>query len=132
MTTRLEDEAEIRKLVARFADAATRADKAAFAATWAPDARFEIKEPLASSARGSAAIMTMFSKLRDDKLFFVQFVHSGVIDVDADRATARWITHEVGRGHGEVYYRNYGIFADKLQKVDGQWLFAERVYHYIY
>lgn len=42
---RLEDEAAIRDLVARFADAATRADNQAFAALWAPNATFVINNP---------------------------------------------------------------------------------------
>ena len=61
----------------------------------------------------------------------MQFVHSGVIVVKGDHATARWLVEEVAKG-GDKYYHNYGVFSDVIEKVDGKWLFAERSFHYVY
>lgn len=81
---------------------------------------------------GMEEIMALLSKLRDPKVFFVEFVHSGQVAVNGDHATARWIIREVGKGPGETYYNTYGIFSDAMEKVDGKWLFVERAFHYMY
>ena len=129
---RLEDEAAIRDLVARFADTTTREDYAGFAALWAPNATFAINKPFVNSATGTEAILAMLHKLRDGRDFFVQFVNSGVIELLENQATARWILHEAAKSPGEHYYTPYGIFFDELEKVDGQWLFTRRSFEYLF
>ncbi len=128
---KLEDEAAIRDLAAAFADAASRNDKAALSAVWKKDGIFTIGAPLSNVSNGVEEIMAFISKLREDKEFFVQFVHSGLIAVKGDHATARWLVREVAKG-GDKYYHNYGLFSDAMEKVDGKWLFAERAFHYVY
>lgn len=86
---RLEDDAAIRDLAARFADATTRADYDSFAALWAPDATFVINKPFFTTATGTEAILAMLHKLRDGRDFFVQFVNSGVLGIQDNHATAR-------------------------------------------
>ena len=128
---RLEDEAAIRDLAAAFADAASRNDKAALAAVWKTDGVLTINDPLPNVCKGIDAIEKLIGQLRDDKEFFVQFVHSGVISVFGGHATARWLVREIGKG-GDKYYNNYGYFSDAMEKIQGKWLFAERAYHYAY
>ena len=128
---KLEDEAAIRDLAATFADAATRHDMDLLASVWKKDGMFTIEAPLKNVCNGVEEIVALISKLRSDKEFFVQFVHSGVIDVRGDHATARWIMREAAKG-GEKYYHTYGIFSDAMEKVDGKWLFAERAWHFVY
>jgi hypothetical protein len=113
----LEDEAAIRDLAARFADAATRGDHVTIRSLFMPDGIFTIGEPFA--------------------VFFVQFVHSRLIQLDGNTASARWLLREVGlgpakSGHGKSYYNNFGFFIDELEKVDGKWLFKTRTYPYLY
>jgi hypothetical protein len=50
----LEDEAAIRDLAARFADAATRADYESIRSLFTPDAVFTIGEPFAVTCQGNA------------------------------------------------------------------------------
>ncbi len=128
---KLEDEAAIRDLAATFADAVTRNDKALIASVWKKDAVFAIKAPFNNVCNGVDEILALLSSLRDVKEFFVQFVHSGVIDVQEDRATARWIMREFGKG-GEKYYHTDGIFFDQMEKIDGKWLFTARAWHFAY
>ena len=61
----------------------------------------------------------------------MQFVHSGVITLDGASATARWVIEEAAKG-GEKYYHNYCVVSDRMEKVDGKWLFAERFFHFAY
>ena len=128
---KLEDEAAIRDLAATFADAVTRNDKAQIASVWKKNAAFAIKAPFNNVCNGVDEIVALIASLRDVKEFFVQFVHSGVIDVQGDHATARWIMQEVGKG-GEKYYHTNGIFSDEMEKVNGKWLFTARAWHFAY
>jgi hypothetical protein len=133
----LEDEAAIRDLAARFADAATRGDHVTIRSLFMPDGVFTIGEPFAVTSRGVDEIGALIHKLRDGKDFFVQFVHSGLIQLDGNTASARWLLREVGlgpakSGPGKSYYNNFGFFIDELEKVDGKWLFKTRTYPYLY
>ena len=79
----------------------------------------------------------LLHKLRDGKDFFVQFVHSGLVKLDGDTASARWLVREVGlgpakSGAGKSYYNNFGFLIDELEKTDGKWLFKTRTYPYLY
>jgi len=94
---KLEDEAAIRDLAAAFADATSRDDKAEYTTSWKKNGVFTIGAPLTNVCNGVEEILAFISKLRDDKEFFVQFVHSGVVAVNGDHATARWLVEEVAR-----------------------------------
>lgn len=129
---RLEDEAEIRALVAQFADACTRADYESFGKVWSESGKWAIHDPFPLSSQGRKAIVNMMAGLREGREFFVQFPHSGVITIAGDKATARWIMHEASKGPGETYYNNYGLYTDALIKNEGKWEFAQRDYYYMY
>ena len=128
---KLEDEAAIRSLAAAFADAATRHNMEELSGTYKNDGVLTIGAPLLSTANGVEAIVAFISKLRSDKEFFVQFVHSGVIKLNGNSATAQWLIEEAAKG-GEKYYHNYCVVSDRMEKVDGKWLFAERYFHFAY
>lgn len=129
---RLEDESLIRDLAARFADAETRGDQGTVRSLFKPDTLFQIGEPNAVTCQGVDAIITFLNQLRGGKEFFVQFVHGGIIDVQGDTASARWLMREVALASGSVYYNNFGFFLDELERVDGQWLFKSRNHQYLY
>jgi ketosteroid isomerase-like protein len=128
----LEDELAIRSLTARFADTATRNDMEGFRALWTPDATWMIGTPNTASCNGIEEIMALFHGLWTGKDFFVHFAHSGVIEMDGSRATARWLVHEVAKGPNEVYYTTYGFFDDVLVKTEHGWHFSHRAYTYLY
>lgn len=128
----LEDEMAIRNLAAKFADAATTADYDALRLLWKHDGVFTINEPANVTKTGVDNIVAHITMLRDERDFFVQFVHSGVINVDGNNATARWIIHEVGQGPAEKYYNNYGVFNDTMEKINNEWVFTGRVYDYMW
>ena len=71
-------------------------------------------------------------KESEGKAFFVQFVHSGIIKVDGNKASARWIMQEAAEGPAEFYYDNYAVYMDTLEKHGDQWFFASRDYHYMW
>lgn len=129
---KLEDEAAIRDLAARFADAETRGDHETIKSLFKPDGILTIGEPNAVTCRGIDEIDALLHQLRDVKDFFVEFVHSGLIQIDGNTASARWLIREVGLGPGKSYYNTFGFFIDELEKVDGKWLFKSREFPYLY
>src|ERR1700722_9124722 len=128
----LEDEGAIRDLAARFVDTATRADYKTITSVLTTDAVFTIGEPFAVTCKGPNEIVALIHRLRDGKDFFVEFVHSGLIQLDGNTASARWLLREVGLGPAKSDYNNFGFFIDELEKVDGKWLFKARTYPYLY
>src|ERR1700686_3923316 len=50
------------------------------------------------SISGSTPIDAHIQKFRDGKDFFVQFVHSGLIEIKGNAASARWLVREVALG----------------------------------
>ncbi|QIO36900.1 nuclear transport factor 2 family protein [Bradyrhizobium sp. 1(2017)] len=126
----LEDEAEIHRMAARFSDAVNARDLAAFAGLWASaGAIWTIGPPLASQAEGREAIVAMLGRLNQIERYFMQMTHSGVVTLAGDRATARFIIREHGRGDG-TYYDNLGIYNDELIREADGWRFAKRSYAY--
>lgn len=103
---RIEDEAAIRELVARFAYTTTNVDYPGFSQLWVSEGNHKplwvLSQPFEMSATGIREIVDMLHKLRDSRNFFVQMVHSGFVEVQGDHAIGHWILHEVAKGPGEV------------------------------
>ena len=126
----VEDRLEIQALAARFSDAVNERDVTAFAQLWASDHPiWEIGPPLPSRAEGKDAIIAMLKGLFMIERYFMQMTHSGVITIDGDRATARFVERERGKGEG-TYYDNLAIYDDVLVREPAGWRFLERHYRY--
>ncbi|KAK5225386.1 hypothetical protein LTR47_009448 [Exophiala xenobiotica] len=130
------DEQSIRNLVARFANATAPVDYNAFAQLWLPTqggrATWTLSEPFAVTASGIPDIVAMLEKLLAERDFFVQMVHSGVLELNGDHATGRWICHEVAKGPGKTYYNNFAVYEDQYRKLNEKWFFARRDYKYMF
>ena len=101
------DDLAIRNLTASFTDTVIRHDHDGFRALWMPDALWEIKDPLPASVQGAGKIVAMLSGLLEVFEFFVQMTHRGVVSVQGDQATARWVVQVIGRGKdGKRCYNN--------------------------
>jgi hypothetical protein len=135
----IEDELAIRNLAARFTDCANERDFDGFADLWSAHGVWEIGPPLASRAEGVDAIVAMLKRLLAPQTGFMQMTHSGVIQIDGDRATARFVQreHAYGKGTGangaDRFYENLAVYNDTLaREVDGKWRFTCRRYVYRY
>lgn len=125
----VEDRMEIQALAARFSDAVNERDIDAFSQLWASDHPvWEIGSPLPSRAEGKDAIVSMLKGLYQIQRYFMQMTHSGVITINGDRATARFVVRERGKGDG--YYDNLAVYDDILVRESGGWRFLERHYRY--
>lgn len=133
---RIHDEMSIRDLVARFANACSPPNYDAFARLWLPGEEnspsWSLSAPYATSVSGIDGIVALLQRLLGTRDFFVQFAHSGVVEIDGASATGRWIMHEVAKGPGKTYYNNYAIYDDEYTKLDGKWYFQSRSYTYMF
>ncbi len=135
----VEDELAIRHLTARFSDCVNERDFEGFTDLWAARATWEIGPPLQSRAAGVDAIVDMLRRLLKPQTGFMQMTHSGVVKIDGDRATARFIEREHGFGRAaaadsaDSFYENLAVYNDELiREIDGKWRFARRSYVYRY
>ena len=125
----VEDELSIRNLVARYTDAVNGRALASFRQLWTDDAVWEIGPPLQSRADGVEEIVALLRRLLQAEQYFMQLTHSGVIEVKGDRATARFVERERGRGESS-YYDSLAVYEDLLMREADGWRFAKRFYHY--
>jgi ketosteroid isomerase-like protein len=131
----MSDDAVIRDLVARFADAVNRLDVVAFEALWTPEATWIIDPPTDYRSSGPRAeIASGFETgMRAGWKSFSQYVHGTVVELDGDRAVARSYLSELGiPAQGEGGYMNYGTYIDQLERTTDGWRFKERHYRYLY
>jgi uncharacterized protein (TIGR02246 family) len=123
------DELAIRDLVARYCDAVTRNDEAAWADTWAEDGRWKVG-PNEASGRDKVvatwkSLMGIFNDVR-------QIAHQSLIRIEGDRATGRWTMSELGwPKQGDPSYV-LGVYTDAYVRVEGEWKFASRRFDMLY
>ena len=138
----VEDELAIRALAARFTDCCNERDFDGFADLWSARAVWEIGPPLPAKAQGVDAIVDMLRRMLTPQKMFIQMTHSGVVTIAGDRATARFVERERGKGgHGKgedrsgapTFYENLAVYNDELiREADGKWRFSHRIYVYRY
>jgi len=99
MSTRsIADELEIRSLVHRYADAASRRDPLGVASTFTNHGEWHAPE--LGRHKGHDAMVTFFSAMLGGWNVFLQGLQSGVVVLDAadaDHAAGRWFVQEVGQ-----------------------------------
>lgn len=123
------DELEIRNLVARYADAVTRGDKDAWAASWADDGEWSV---IGQTARGRQEVVALLAKLTASFAFVVQHAPSGVVEVDGDRGSGSWQITEHGKlGNGTPLF-TIGVYSDEYVREKGAWRFASRHFRLVY
>ena len=122
------DEAAVRQVLARFADALNRRDMAAFGRLWWPEAVWELTAPVNQTLTGAGPILTQATEMLGGFELLIVMAHEPTIEVQGDTATARWLMHEVHRtpaGQGEA---TYALYADELARRQGEWRFLRRTY----
>jgi hypothetical protein len=82
---------------------------------------------------GKDAVVAMWTNAMKGFEFVVQLVYQGTLEIDGASATGRWYLAEHLRPQGSQSGRfNVGTYADKYQRVDGEWLFTRRTYNVLY
>lgn len=126
----MEDEQEIRNLVARYADAVCRRDQDDWSATWAEDGLWQL--PGAPVTKGRDNIVQLWAGAMAGFPFVAQLIQNGTVEVAGDSATGRWyITEHLKFADGNGMF-NIGVYQDKYTRTSDGWKFAERHYAVLY
>jgi ketosteroid isomerase-like protein len=123
------DELAIRNLVARYADAVTRRDEAAWTATWAKDGEWWM---MGSPTRGREDVVALWRTLTGPLAFVIQIPTTGLIELRGDCAVGRWyITEHIRGGDGSAMLI-LGVYHDRYRREDGEWVFETRRFDPLY
>lgn len=133
-TDELADRQAIIALAHRYCDAITRNDWDQHESCFAPDAVWEVGAPANRRLEGASGIRAGTEAAISSFDFIVQNICSVVIDLEtSDRASARVVLQETGRaGGGARHFTQFGVYYDRLVKIDGAWRFASRRFEFIY
>jgi uncharacterized protein (TIGR02246 family) len=119
-------ESEVRALVARYCHAIVERDDEAWADTFAKDAVWEV---LGSTLHGRDAILAHYRKLVAGVPWVIQRATDGIVEVQGDTATGRWIVTEYLKTESGVSGMNVGVYRDEYRRCeDGRWRFARRAF----
>ncbi len=129
-TDEMRDEAAIRALTGRFTDAVNRRSPAELGPLFAEDGVWVV--PGFGETTGRDAIVGLLADLLGRFSFLVQMVHSGVVEVDGDRARARWYLSEFAISDDARGWRFVGVYQDSHVREDDTWLFERRKFDFLY
>lgn len=124
------DEAAIRALTARFTDAVNRRHPAELAALFEEEGVWVV--PGFGDTTGRQAIAGLLADLLGRFTFLVQMLHSGVVEVDGDKARARWYLSEFAATEDGSGWRFVGVYQDDHVRVEEGWLFERRRFDFLY
>jgi ketosteroid isomerase-like protein len=127
---RVAAELEIRKLVARYANAVTAVDGDAWVDTWTEDGSWTIG---GATSTGHEALRATWTQLIGFFDIVVQLPQHALIDISGDRGTGRWSVIEMGRTKdGGPPNITLGNYTDAYRREKVGWKFAERQFDFTY
>jgi uncharacterized protein (TIGR02246 family) len=124
------DEAAIRALTARFTDAVNRRSPEELGALFSEQGTWVV--PGVGDTNGPVAITTLLADLLGRFSFLVQILHSGVVELGGDRATARWYLSEFAASDDGRGWRFVGVYQDRHVRTGDGWLFERRKFDFLY
>jgi len=129
----IEDRLAIRELMDIYSDAVNQRDTALWASTWAEDSSWKLPViPGMENVVGTENIVNAWQAGMAMFPFIFMSISVGDIQVNGNTATVRAYTTEVGTTLDGTEIRPRGQYDDQLVKIDGQWLFKERIFHSLY
>ena len=129
----IEDRLAILELMDIYADAVNQRDAELWGSTWAEGSSWKLPViPGMENVAGKENIVAAWNAGMAMFPFIFMSISVGDIQVDGDTATARAYTTEVGTTLDGTEIRPRGQYDDKLIKVDGEWLFIERIFNSLY
>jgi hypothetical protein len=129
MKRAIEDELEIRSLVDRYCDAVNRRATADWRATWQPDASWEL---FGRPMEGLDVLTKTFEGAIAMLRFVVQTAANGVIALDGDRATGRWMMSEWSESEPLGRLLLMFIYHDEYTRSPAGWRFQSRRMQLVY
>jgi uncharacterized protein (TIGR02246 family) len=129
---RLEDRAELRELVARYAVAIDDRDIEAITALFTPDGTFRSQDGV-MNARGREAVVEQFRGRFKSLTVSYHFSHDQILSFSSDPDSATGLV----TAHAEVWRNGRALiaalrYADSYRRHQGQWCFADRLLSFLY
>ena len=124
------DELAIRDTAARFTDAVNRSDAPALGELFTQDGEWLV--PGMPTTVGPAAAAERIFGLRSAFANLIQLMHSGHVDIDGDRATARWYLSETAGAADGTSFAFTGVYDDELVRTGDHWCFSRREFTFLY
>jgi uncharacterized protein (TIGR02246 family) len=125
------DELEIQALADSYSDAVRRGDAEQAAATYADDG--VLMAFTGPEIVGRPAIAKALARVLSPMTFVMQTCAGGIIQVDGDRATARWsVTEWMNRRDTDEVRVMLGVYEDLIVRTPQGWRFARRRFHPFY
>jgi hypothetical protein len=129
----LADRLAIRELIERYSSALTRRAWDEMGAVYHLDAQWRVGEPDNLYFKTRKGIQDGISGIVTHADFLIQMIHSIVIDLQGDRATAVTVVNEIGRIEAQNFSMFLlGTYNDEITRVDGRWGFAKRYFQPYY
>lgn len=124
------DELAIQALVARYCHAIAERDDEAWTSTWAADAEWTV---LGQTLRGRDAILAHYRGIVAGFRWVVQVTTNGLIEIDGNEASGRWLVTETLQTNEGRPALNVGRYRDRYRRdADGAWRFAQREFQSSY
>jgi hypothetical protein len=125
---RAEDELAIRQLAAAYADACNRMDPVAMASVYAEDGELVALAFSEKPMKGRDKLERVFTKLLADRDFIFYVIFSGIVNLDGDKATARWWVSEMRQvKDADHIIVMLACFQDEIVRLPEGWRFSRRV-----
>ncbi|WP_066961517.1 YybH family protein [Rhizorhabdus dicambivorans] len=130
MTDRwIRDQLEVRCCIESYSDAVMRRDSGAVMALWADDCRWGVPDmPGLEEVLGKDAIRKAFEDAQALFPFVFLLCVPQHVAIDGDQAVARTYTTETLKDHSGSIRKALGRYDDRLDRIDGRWLFTERIW----
>ena len=125
----IEEELALRKLMARYVDAANRRDGEAWVRTWAEDGCWQLA---GMEVTGRVNILQLWQQVMAGFEFALLMPSSHLFDIRGETASGHWYLQEFTRDLAGEKLAALSRYLDTYTKVDGQWLFQSRQYDFIY
>jgi hypothetical protein len=123
-----EDELAIRQLASAYADACNRMNAADMAAVYAEDGELVALQFSEKPMKGRDKLERIFTTLLQERDFIFYMIFSGIVNLDGDKATARWWVSELRQVKGADHIVTMlACFQDEVVRLPEGWRFARRV-----
>lgn len=125
----LEDELEIRDLIATYALSVGRRDAEAWGETWTEDAEWNV---LGRAPKGRAEVIALWNGLMSQFPLIVHSATDGIVCVNGDRATGTWAITEQGYREGGRAVLVLGRYKDEYRRTSEGWRIRKRDFECLY
>jgi ketosteroid isomerase-like protein len=124
------DELAIRALASTYTDAVNRGRPEECSAVYVDDGilRGPGIEPVVGRAAIAALLAAVFSRWE----WLFQVTPNGIVNINGDRATSRFLIVEHGRGLDGRGTEFFGFYQDRVVRTADGWRFKERTVHTVY